>query len=268
MLLSVGYAKTFKLMSKNETKPFGLSIHCSNDGKAAFVQYNKQAGYLALRLEKFTKSVLTNSNKQPEGYYYEWSELLGDKITGTYGVVEQSGRVTSAWYLRGKDGKKFELIAYQQTEADNELQKLLLHGVIISFTTSSLDETFSFKYANGKSITTDFGSLDSPNAIRSAYVKDYNFDGYDDIAFSLPDAGMGVYQTFNIFLYNPSTKGFKPLQEPNDARAKCTCLCDVSINQKQKLIYTSCRGGARWWQDIYQINKDNKLIYVRSAEKR
>ncbi|WP_198171502.1 XAC2610-related protein [Mucilaginibacter aquatilis] len=255
-------------MSKNETKPFELSIHCSNDGKAAFVQYNKQAGYLALRLEKFTKSVLTNSNKQPEGYYYEWSELAGDKTTGTYGVVEQSGRVSSAWYLRGKDGKKFELLADQQTEGDNEPQKLLLHGIIISFTTNSLDETFQFKYPTGKLITTGFGSLDSPNAIRSAYVKDYNFDGYDDIAFSLPDAGMGVYHTFNIFLYNPSTKNFKPLKEPTDARAKCNCLCDVTLNEKQKLLYTSCRGGARWWQDVYRISKDNKLTYLRSAEKR
>lgn len=42
----------------------------------------------------------------------------------------------------------------------------------------------------------------------SPTIADYNFNGFDNVAFSIPDAGMGVYRTFSIYLYNPKSKRF------------------------------------------------------------
>ncbi|PJJ84429.1 XAC2610-related protein [Mucilaginibacter auburnensis] len=267
-LTAIANAKSFDLTSADQRKPFSLRIYCTDEGKAALVQYKGKTSYLALRLKKFTTSVLTNPNKQPEGYYYEWDELVNGKITGSYGLVEQSGRITEAWYMRNKDGRRFKLTGNAKNDSHDETQKYLLHDVLITFAWTSADNQFMFTYPDGKVITPNFLSMDAPDAGRSCYIKDYNFDGYDDVAFSLPDAGMGVYQTFNIWLYDPSSKRFQALQESEDARAKCSCLCDVTLNPKEKLLYTACRGGARWWQDVYRISKNNHLIWLRSSEKR
>lgn len=267
-ITTITNAKSFELISVDQRKPFNLRIYCTDEGKAALVQYKGKSAYLALRLKKFTTSMLTNTNKQPEGYYYEWDELVNGKIMGSYGVVEQSGRITDAWYVRNKDGRRFKLTGDAKNDLSDEIQKYLLHNVLITFAWTSADDQFMFTYPDGKVITPNFLSQDTPGAKRLCYIKDYNFDGYDDVAFSLQDAGMGVYQTFNIWLYDPATKRFQPLQESQDARAKCSCLCDVTLNPKEKLLYTACRGGARWWQDVYRINKNNHLIWLRSSEKR
>ncbi len=260
-------AKSFSLNSVNEAKPFGLHIYCTPEGKGALVQYNGQKGFIPLNLKKFTQSTLSNTNKQPEGYYYAWDEILNGKITGSYTITEHSGMVTDAWYVRNKDGRKFKLTTNGKDASLNGIQKYLLHGVLISFAWTSTDNQFMFTYPDGRVSTPNFISLDAPDVSRSCYIKDYNFDGYDDLAFSLPDAGMGVYHTFNIWLYNPAVKRFQPLQEPADVRSKCSCLCDVTLNPGQKLLYTACRGGARWWQDVYRIDKQNRLVWLRSSAK-
>ncbi len=266
ILSSTVMGKTFHLTSVNQAKQFSLSIYCTPEGKGAFVQYAGQKSFMPLRLKKYVVSVLTNGNKQPEGYYYEWNEILDGNVTGSYAITEQSGRVTAAWYVRNKDGKRFTLQGTNKDASPDNVQKYLLHNVLITFAWTSTDDQFMFTYPDGKVDSPNFISLDAPDVSRSCYIKDYNFDGYDDLAFSLPDAGMGVYHTFNIWLYDPATKRFKHLQESQDTRAKCSCLCDVTLNTKQKLLYTACRGGARWWQDVYRVGKDNQLIWLRSAE--
>lgn len=261
-------AKTFHLNSKETTKPFSLRIYSTTEGKGAFVQYDGRQGFLPLRLKKFTVSKLTNTNKQPEGYYYEWDELLDGKVTGSYGIIEHSASVSEAWYVRYRDGKRFNLVTAGKDALSENAQKYLLHGVLITFTWASTDNQFKLTYPDGKISTPGFISLDAPDMIRSSYIRDFNFDGYDDLAFSLPDAGMGVYQVFNIWLYNPLTKHFELLEESKDTRTKCSCLCEVTLDEKQKLLYTACRGGARWWQDCYRIGKDNKLIWLRSVNRK
>jgi len=261
-------AKTFRLTSTSSAKPFSLQINCTPEGKAAFVQYQGQQSFMPLRLKKFTKSVLTNSNQQPESYHYQWDELLNGQINGTYAITEHAGRITEASYVRNSDGKRFNLVAASKNATLDQRQQYLLHGVLITFTWTSIDDQFKFSYPDGKIITPRYLSLDAPDQERTCYIKDYNFDGYDDLAFSLPDAGMGVYHTFNIWLYNPGTKRFEPLKEPTDARAKCSGLCDVTLNPRQKLIYTACRGGARWWQEVYRMGKNNELVWLRSEEKK
>jgi hypothetical protein len=267
LLTATVTAKTFHLNSREATKPFGLRIYCTTEGKGAFVQYDGQQGFMPLRLKKFTVSKLTNSNKQPEGYYYEWDELVEGKVTGSYGIVEHSASVSEAWYVRKRDGKHFNLVTAGKDALSENVQKYLLHGVLITFTSVCTDAQFMLTYPDGKVSTPGIISLDAADITRSSYIRDFNFDGYDDLAFSLPDAGMGVYQIFNIWLYNPVTRRFQLLEESQDARAKCSCLCEVKLNPEQKLLYTSCRGGARWWQDCYRI-KENKLIWLRSGEKK
>jgi hypothetical protein len=257
-------AKTFHLISINQAKPFSLRINCTVEGKGAFVQYDGQHGFIPLRLKKTTVSALGNTNKQPGGYFYEWDEVLNGKITGSYAIIEHSGSVSKAWYVRNKDGRRFNLAAVNNGAMADHTQKYLLHSVLITFAWTSADSQFMLNYPDGKVSTPNFISLDAPDVSRTCYIKDYNFDGYDDLAFALPDAGMGVYHTFNIWLYNAVTKRFQPLQESQDKRAKCSCLCDVTLNAKRKLLYTACRGGARWWQDVYRIGKDNRLIWLRS----
>jgi len=268
MLAGLANAKSFQLTSVNQAKPFNLRIYCTAEGKAALVQYKGQDGFMALSLRKFTTSMLTNTNKRPEGYYYEWNEVLAGKVTGSYGVTEQSGKITDAWYTRNKDGRRFKLTGFVKDASHDDIQKYLLHNVLVTFAWTSADNQFMFMYPDGKVSSPNFISLDAPNVTRSCYIRDYNFDGYDDLAFSLPDAGMGVYQDFDIWLYNPATRRFEPLQESKDARVKCSGLCDVTLDAKQKLFYTACRGGARWWQDVYRIGKDNHLIWLRSVEKK
>ncbi|MBS7565360.1 hypothetical protein KHS38_13190 [Mucilaginibacter sp. Bleaf8] len=267
MLAATVSAKTYQLSFAGQAMAFSLRIYCNTEGKGAFVRYNGQKDFMALRLRKFTTSVLTNTNKQPEGYYYEWNELLNGKVSGRYAVVEQSGKVTDAWYVRNKDGRRFNFTGVVNDASIDDVQKYLLHGVLITFAWNSLEDQFMFTYPDGKVTTPNFISLDAPDKTRSCYIKDYNFDGYDDLGFSLPDAGMGVYQTFNIWLYNPATKRFQRLQESQDTHAKCSCLCDVTVNAKRKLLYTACRGGAHWWQDVYRIDKNNRLVWLRSAER-
>jgi len=261
-------AKSFLLSHTSKSNSFSLEINCLKDGQAAFAQYKSQKGYMILNLRKFTTSVLTNTNRQPEGYYYQWDELIGKTVNGRYGIVEQLGKITDAWYICIRDGKQYKLTGTVTNAAIDQTQKLLLHNVKITFAYTGLDSQFMFSYPDGKVSSPNFSSLDAEGLARSCYIKDYNFDGYDDIAFSIADAGMGVYQNFDIWLYEPNTKRFGPLKESQDPRAKCSGLCEVSINARQKLFFTACRGGARWWQDVYRFGKNNQLIWLRSSEKK
>ncbi len=103
-----------------------------------------------------------------------------------------------------------------------------------------------------------------PGGARQSHIADYNFDGYDDVGFSVADAGMGVYQQYTIYLYNPQYHQFYPLEEPEyTEKVKCSCFCDVALDEKKKELRTSCRGGARWWHDIWRFT-NGKLEWVSS----
>ncbi len=251
-------AQTYHLRSINQPKPFGLQLYHGPDGKAAFVQYDSGEGIIPLKVERAQKGSVIQ---------YEWSEMVKDKMNGTYQLALQNGTVRSAWYERARDKRRFDLEAVPPKTKET-VGKLLLHDVLITYPISAAESRFWLNDASGKGKVVNTGNLDGLNTIRKAYVMDVNFDGYDDLAFSIPDAGMGVYQTFNIWLYDLRSKSFKALQPANDKRSKCDCLCDVTLDQQKKLIMTSCRGGARWWKDSYRINRNNQLIWVDSKEKK
>jgi len=263
-LFSAANAQPFSLKSTGAGKIFHLNIYYGTQGKGAFVQYLGQKGIIALKLQSHKKTVVQGKPMQSRVTYI-WNELLEGKINGSYGIVEQSGSVLKAWYTRKRDGKYFHLVTAMNAQTDTAANKYFLHGTLITFSPHSGD-LLSFHYPNGTTKTHHLPDFDHPDPQRKATIADYNFDGYDDVAFSIPDAGMGVYRTFSIYLYHPGLKQFKELVEPNDPRANCSGFCDVTLNQQKKLLMTSCRGAATWWTDAYRFASGNKLVWVPSVQ--
>ena len=257
-------AQPYILQSVGLAKPFSLNLYFGDQGKGAFVKYVGQTGNIALRIKSYKRDTSGRSDGQPDDETFIWDEMIDGKVNGTYTLMHNINAVEKASYWRKKDARKFDLVQLEGKRA-LESDRYLLHGALISF--NHFDHhKLSIQYADGKTFNTLLPALDSPNPVRRSYIADYNFDGYDDIAFSIPDAGMGVYQEFSIFLYNRNSKRFEKLLEPDNSNAKCSCLCDVTLDPKKKLLVTACRGGARWWQDVYRFAANNKLVWVRSKD--
>jgi hypothetical protein len=97
--------------------------------------------------------------------------------------------------------------------------------------------------------------------------EDYNFDGYKDFSIVFPDAGMGVYYVFQIFIYNPQSNQFFNLKIPTYSRGECDMFCDIQVNYKKKIFTSSCRGGAAWHTDVWKFDEKGNLIFVKSLKK-
>lgn len=262
LLIIVAEAKAQSYSLKSNTdKPFSLRLHTGAQGQGALVQYIGQKEIIPLRL----KSLKNNVVKKNSSTTFIWEEIYRGKVTGSYGLTKTADQISNIWYQRNKDGKRFVLSPAVKPEGSQEDDKVLLHNALVTFN-SSVDDNLTIKYPNGKQTIQELPGLDNPNASRNCLINDYNFDGYQDLAFSIPDAGMGVYRIFSIWLYNPASKRFEALKEPDYSKSKCSELCDVTIDPKKKLLYSACRGGARWWQDVYKFDKNKKIIWVKSSE--
>lgn len=261
MMFSKVMAQPFSLKSTSVTKPFRLNIYYGTEGKGAFVQYRGQQGIIPLKV----KSRISQGKSVQPKVTYLWDEIVRGKVTGSYGLSQQAEKLSAVWYKRNKDGKQFQLEQEPDQGESPLMDKYLLHGVLISFYHTP-DEQLLFSYPDGSKKNSQLPGFDQPGPRRQGNIADYNFDGYDDVAFSIPDAGMGVYRTFSIFLYDPKAKRFQLLAEPTDANANCSGLCDVTLDQKNKLLMTACRGGATWWKDVYRFSGANKLIWVSSGK--
>lgn len=267
VILSVfSKAQPFTLKSVGESKEFSLKIYYGRTGKGAFVQYQGQKGIIPLKIVSYKADTSGRSEGQPDFFSYVWEEIIDGKVNGKYHLMEGLRQISDVSYERKKDGRKFRLV---MTEDKNEtydgVNKYFLNGVMVSFN-HFYDDDLSFKYLDGTQLKTTLPSIENPDAARQSIIEDYNFDGYDDITFSIPDAGMGVYRTFTIWLFNPETKRFEELKEPDYSRSKCECLCDVSVDKEKKLLKTGCRGGARWWNDVYRFDHKGNLKWVSSQE--
>lgn len=259
-------AQPFTLKSVGESKEFSLKIYYGRTGKGAFVRYKGQKGIIPLKIISYKADTRGRSEGQPDFFSYVWEEIIDGKVNGTYRLMEGLRQISDISYERKKDGRKFKLVMIEdKNEVYDGINQYFLNGVMISFN-HFYDDDLNFKYSDGTLLKVTLPSIDNPDAARQSIIEDYNFDGYDDIGFSIPDAGMGVYRTFTIWLYNPKTKHFEELKEPDYSRSKCECLCDVSIDKEKKLLKTSCRGGARWWNDVYHFNPKGDLKWVRSKE--
>lgn len=264
IITAKSYAQPYILQSVGLSKPFSLEIYFGSRGKGAFVKYHGQNEIIALRIRNYKTDTTGRKDGQPDEETYVWDELVNGKVNGSYGLTHNINTVRIAWYIRKKDGKKFSLQHMEMKGASGNDQ-FLLHGAMISFNHIEHNK-LKIQYPDGKYLDTTLPDFDSPNAARQSTIADYNFDGYDDIAFSIPDAGMGVYREFSIWLYHPVSRHFEKLTDPEYGKAKCSCLCDITLDAKNKLLFTSCRGGARWWQDVYRYTSASKLVWVRSKE--
>lgn len=262
--VGTGYAQPYRLQSVGVSKPFMLDIFFGEQGKGAFVQYIGQKNIIALRIKSVKVDTTGRSDGQPDVKTYIWNEIIDGQINGTYGLVLNLDEVTQGWYVRKRDAKGFNLTA-MDTKGGLGNNQYFLNGTLISFNHFS-DNRLTFEYPDKQKSIKSLPEVDSPNPFRRSYIADYNFDGYDDIAFSIPDAGMGVYQMFSIWLFNPASKRYEKLAEPNYSKGNCGCLCDVTLDSRKKLLFTSCRGSARWWQDVYRYVPGNKLVFVRSKD--
>ena len=266
LIIAGANAQPFDLKSVGEAKAFRLRIYFGTQGKGAFVQYQGQKGIIPLQVKSRTVDSTERKSGQPDFTTYVWNEVVNGKVTGSYGLKLGLREILDIWYLRKKDGKRFSLKSTdQKSENYDGEDQYLLHGALLSFNHIKHDQ-LSIAYPGGKKKVMQLPDFDNPNQVRQSVIADYNFDGYDDIAFSIPDAGMGVYRIFSIWLYNPKSRQFEKLPDPDYSRSNCSDLCDVRIDSKKKLLFTSCRGGASWWQDVYRFSSPNKLVWVKSSK--
>ncbi|MGE9313438.1 XAC2610-related protein [Niabella sp. CJ426] len=261
---SLTQSKAQPFLLKSQTKPsFSFKIYYGSKGKGAFVQYTGQKGIIPLRLKSYKRDSTDREYGQPDEQVYFWDEIVDGKMSGTYSLREGLRYITDAWYLRGRDNRKFDLEEPKEKEEYDGVGKYLLHGTLIEFN-HFYNDTLIFRYPNKTVSVLILPEIIQPGGARQSHIADYNFDGYDDVGFSVTDAGMGVYQQYTIYLYNPKYQQFYKLQEPEyNEKIKCSCLCDVTVDEKKKELRTSCRGGARWWHDVWRF-KNSKLEWVSS----
>lgn len=256
-------AQPFTLKSVDEAKPFSFKIYYGTKGKGAFVQYRGQKGIIPLKIKSYNVDKSGREDGQPDFTSYVWSEIVGGKINGTYYLTEGIRDLYDVKYIRKKDNRTFKFEEDKDEKFDG-VSKFLLHDVIIDYNTS-YNNHLKFIYPDKQIASLELPDVDSPNFSRHATIDDYNFDGYDDISFSIPDAGMGVYRTFMVFTFNAKTKKFEELKEPDFSKSKCWCFCDLRLDKTKKTISSECRGGARWWKDTYHY-KNGKLVWLSSGE--
>lgn len=255
------HAQPFTLKSVDEAKEFSLKIYYGTQGKGAFVQYKGQKGIIPLKIKKVAIDDSQGEYNQPNFTSYVWEEIIEGKINGTYYLTEGLRDLFDVKYIRKKDNRTFKF-EEDKTEKFDGVSKFLLHDVMIDYNIV-YDNRLKFMYSNKQTVNLELPDIDNPNYSRQAIIEDYNFDGFDDISFSIPDGGMGVYRVFIVFIYKAKIKKFEKLIEPDFSKSKCECLCDLKIDKNKKIISSECRGGARWWKDFYQY-KTGKLVWVRS----
>ncbi|MGE8512889.1 MAG: XAC2610-related protein [Chryseobacterium culicis] len=258
-------AQPFILKSIGEAKEFRLTLYYGAQGKGAFVQYLGKKEIIPLQVKSFTVDDSGRNDGQPDIEYYVWNEIIGGKITGVYTFEMMHHTASNITYTRGKDNRIFKMEMIEDEKKYDGSSKYLLHNAVLTFN-HFYNNHFTIAYPDGKKTAIELSAPDKPSFTRQSIIEDYNFDGYDDIAFSVPDEGMGVYRTFEIYLYNPGIKRFEKLKEPDYSRSSCSCLCDVTVEKDKKLLTTGCRGGARWHEDTYRFNKKGTLEWISTKE--
>ncbi|MDR2238805.1 MAG: hypothetical protein LBE92_22040 [Chryseobacterium sp.] len=265
ILFSVAaWAQPFTFKSVGEAKEFRLTLYFGTGGKGAFVRYAGQKSIIPLQVKNYTRDTSGRDDGQPDTDHYVWDEIIDGKVNGTYRLSLMMHTFFDVSYTRKKDGRNFKLEAVDgKNEKYDGSDQYLLHGILISFN-HFYNDRIVFEYGKGKKDSFNLLSIENPNSGRQSIIEDYNFDGYDDVAFSVPDAGMGVYRMFTVYLYDPEVKRFIRLKEPDYSRSSCTCLCDVTVDKKRKLLETGCRGGASWHKDTYRYDKNGTLRWNSS----
>lgn len=88
-------------------------------------------------------------------------------------------------------------------------------------------------------------------------AKDFNFDGYTDLAVVTP-VGM-VNEAYDIFLYRPGSQYFERLSAPQQSGARCDDLQGIRIRPRERVLLSSCRSGPSWYTDAYRFTGTGRL---------
>lgn len=246
-------AQPFKFNSIGEKKPFSLHFGWHNK-KGAYVWYDGQKSPIALKLKHYERDTSQREDHQPDVEYYKWTELVNGKATGEYKLTSMLRTISDVEYLRYKDQRKFKF-EIDENEKYEGKNMALLHGIQIHFYTFFKDDLI-IKYPDLKEEKFKLYEVNEGKP-RYVYIDDYNFDGIDDIAFSVTD-GEGLNVVYNVFIYNPTTKRFSPLKEPEDIG--CGYFNNLKVDKKAKKLAVTCKDNARWKTYIYKIDKTGKLV--------
>lgn len=99
-------------------------------------------------------------------------------------------------------------------------------------------------------------------------VDDYDFDGHPDLAIRVP-VGM-VNSVYHLYLYRPVLRHFERLHMPSELmeRANCSELSQLQPDKAQRVLYSHCRSGPRWYYDAYRFDESGapwlyKTLHVR-----
>ncbi|RQQ30142.1 XAC2610-related protein [Burkholderia stagnalis] len=117
----------------------------------------------------------------------------------------------------------------------------------------------------GKTQTLDVGTADEEGHY-GFEPADYNFDGHQDLALA---ATLGqVNRNYAIYLYDTARQRFAPLRMPANDAPHCNCdgLINVAVKPKERMLYSSCRGGPIWYTDAYRYDGSGRLYLHQSTE--
>lgn len=96
--------------------------------------------------------------------------------------------------------------------------------------------------------------------------KDFNFDGYKDIAIT-NYLGM-VNNLYSLFLYDRVTKKFKEIKIATLKRTESACgeLYNPMVKVDTFSLVSSCRSGPVWYYDTYRYNDKGELWLYKTTE--
>ncbi|RZJ82165.1 MAG: hypothetical protein EOO47_01620 [Flavobacterium sp.] len=251
-----------KLKSVGTQRPIYLEMGYTLD-KGAFVWYKGQNEPIPLKIKSLTIDSSEKEAGQPNFTTYKWTEVYKGKAIGEYGFIEWPRHVDGFYYKRYSDGKVFNFEIYHEGTYDGK-SMALVQNVQFHFY-SFYRDSLSIVYPNGGKQQMELSPLpENRSQARYLYVQDYNFDGVDDIAFSVTD-GEGLVVVFDVFIYNKTTKKFNRLLTPAGAD-DCGYLTNLELDKEKKQLSTTCKSGASWLGYTYKFNKLGKLVLVKGEE--
>jgi len=251
-----------KFKSIGEKKPIYFQLGYSGT-KGAFVWYKGQTQPIPLKLKSLDIDSSDRDSGQPNFNTYKWTEVYNGKVTGEYGFTEWPRNVEDIYYKRYSDGRVFKFKVDESEEYDGK-SMALLHNVQFHFY-SFYQDSLRIVYPNGIKKNFLLNPLpEDKDRARYVYVEDYNFDGIDDIAFSVTD-GEGLVVAYDVFIYNKVTKQFTKLTAPAGAKG-CGEFTNLKINAERKELSTTCKSGPRWLGYTYKFNSAGKLYLLKNEE--
>lgn len=97
-------------------------------------------------------------------------------------------------------------------------------------------------------------------------IKDYNFDGYQDI--SIYNALGMVNNIYYIFIYDYKSKEFRKIKIANPTKPISACgeFYNLDVQPKTLTLFSTCRSGPVWYYDVYRYNDQGELWLYKTTE--